>query len=78
MVNIFVSEFAYIEPGEKLQVPCVCELKAMSSARIALAVSGHFDIDMVDRDRVRERPLCRGQIGGQDLRVSQTIDRKGR
>ena len=50
----------------------------MSSARIALAVSGHFDIDMVDRDRVRERPLCRGQIGGQDLRVSQTIDRKGR
>ena len=34
----------------------------MSSVHTALAVSGHLDVNVVDHDRVRERPLCRGQI----------------
>ena len=48
----------------------------MPSVHIAVAVSGQFDVNTVDRDRVRERPLCRGQIDSKNASVSQTNDRK--
>ena len=54
------------------------ELTAVSSVHIALIVSGHLGVNMVDRDRVRERPLCTSQIENENARVSQTNDRKGR
>ena len=45
----------------------------MSSVHIALAVSGHLGVNMVDRGRVVQRPLCKGQIDSKNARVSQTI-----
>ena len=46
---------------------------AVSSVHIALAVSGHLGVNMVDRGRVVQRPLCKGQIDSKNARVSQTI-----
>ena len=51
---------------------------AMSSVQIALAVSGHLGLSMVEHGRVGQRPLCRGQIDRKNARVSQTNDSKGR
>ena len=50
----------------------------MPSVNIALVVRGHLDVNTVDRDRVRERPLCRGQIDCKNTCVSQTNDPLGR
>ena len=43
----------------------------MTSVHFALAVNGH--LDMVGRERVRERPLCRGQIVKTQWSHSQTV-----
>ena len=50
----------------------------MTSVHIALAVNGHLYVNMVDRDRVRERSLCRSQIDREIAKVSQTNDREDR
>ena len=45
----------------------------MTSVNIALTVSGCMDISAVGRDRVRKRPLYRGQIiDCKNARVSPT------
>ena len=53
----------------------------MSSARIALAVNGHLSrhlgVNVVDRDRLRDRPLCRGQVDSKKASLLQTKDREG-
>ena len=43
----------------------------MLSVHIALAVNGHLDVNMFDRELVRERPLCGGQTDGKNARVSE-------
>ena len=48
------------------------------SVNIALAVSGHLGVQMLDRGHVGKKPLCRSQINSKNAMVSQTIDRKGR
>ena len=55
-----------------------CELTAASSVHIASAVSGQLGVNMIDRGRVGQRPLCRGQLDNENTRLSQTNDRKGR
>ena len=50
----------------------------MSSFHIALVVAGHLDVTMLGRDRIRERPLCRGQIDCKNAKGAQAHDRKGR
>ena len=50
----------------------------LSSVQIALAVSAHLGLNLVDLGRVGQRPLYRGQIGSKNVRVSQINDRKGR
>ena len=34
----------------------------MSPVNVALTVNGHLGVIMVDRDRIRERPLYRGHL----------------
>ena len=64
---------------ERLQeILRTCEVTAVSSAHIALVVSGHLDANKVDRGHVGQRPLCRGQVDCENTRVSQTKARKGR
>ena len=64
LVNTFVSDFAYIESCERLQVNSACMWTNDNDifVHIALTFSYHLAESMVGRDRVRERPLYRGQI----------------
>ena len=39
-----------------------CEVTAMSSVHIALVVSDHLGVIMVDCDYIKERPMCKGPI----------------
>ena len=67
LVNTFSPDFDYIESGERLHVPSVCELTAMPSVHISLTTSGHLDGNMVDGGRVTDRG--RAQIDLRNARV---------
>ena len=50
----------------------------MSSVHTALGVSGHLGVNLVDCGRFGQRPLRKGQIDSENVRVMPTNDRKGR
>ena len=79
MVKTFVLDFVSTASGRDYKnITRTYKLTAMSSVHNTLAVSGNLGVNIVDRGRVRRRPLCTGQIGSENARVSQTNDRKDR
>ena len=67
LVNTFVSDFVQRDRWKILRT---CELMAVPPVHIALAVTGHLGVNMVDRGLVEQRPLYRGQIDCEKARVS--------
>ena len=59
LVNTFVSDFVM---SDCWKIMCTGELMAVSYVHIALAVSDHLGVNMVECGCVGQRPLCRGQI----------------
>ena len=75
MVNTFVLDLVCTASGRDYRnTTSTHELMAMSSVHIALAVSGHLGVNMVDCGRVGQRLLCRDQIGSENASVSHTND----